>query len=106
MRLPYQLKDSFLDQARAIAAEETSDSGASMEVIAGYYGERGVAFYPYQSSRDPEAKAGFSLIGRGVNNQHTTLGKNDARTLANFLVDTYGFEAKTKMEVRYVTVVE
>lgn len=100
IRRPYEPKPSLNTLINKVAAEEMQNPATDdLVVINGWYGERGVAFYPYQSSRDPQAKAGFSVLAPGATTSHTTLGRADAVDLAQFLIDTYDM----RLQVRTVT---
>jgi len=90
-RASYQTKQFINEIITHVVTEENVDSDLAV-VVSGRFGERGVMFYPYVSVADPDAKCGFSILGRGANPSHTNMCRDDAVELVQLLIEQYDMD--------------
>lgn len=88
----------FVDEAKDALCIDTDDS----VTINGFYGEKGVLFFPNEDADcppgtvDPEAALGFTMLGTGIPAKHYNLSRPQAAALFELLGNAYGFEVVTE----------
>ncbi len=92
-RQPYELKPGFSQVLNDAVGQLASDEGA---YINGYFGERGVLFFPTTDGRDDSVKVGFATLGKDHPIREQALNREQAANLVKFLVSQYGFEVSTE----------
>ena len=92
----YQQKRS-LRAAIANAVDELGIDTEDMVTVAGFFGEKGVLFYPNtdEDGNDPQAAVGFTPVGFGPA-KHYNMSRGNAAALVELLVNAYDFTLDTE----------